>query len=107
MYWRKVGKNPDKYEVVDGQQRLRTIFEFMDGSFDLGKKTDTFDQNRTQKSKYKDKDKKQNHSRRPKTFFWYVYSWRNRIKMETDDEEVREMFLRLQNGTTLKAQKEK
>jgi len=25
FYWRQVSKSPDKYEVVDGQQRLRAL----------------------------------------------------------------------------------
>jgi len=41
IYWRKVEKNPDKYEVVDGQQRLRAIWEFMEGKFSLGKNAES------------------------------------------------------------------
>jgi hypothetical protein len=32
LYWRKTGSGPDRYDVVDGQQRLRAIFEFQSGS---------------------------------------------------------------------------
>lgn len=32
LYWRKVSKIPEKYEVVDGQQRLRTILSFTPAS---------------------------------------------------------------------------
>ena len=54
MYWRKVGKNPDKYEVVDGQQRLRAIWEFMEGKFDLGKDADTLNGTVLKNLKYSD-----------------------------------------------------
>ena len=43
LYWRKVSKSPEKYEVVDGQQRLRTIFEFHAGTFNLAKDADDID----------------------------------------------------------------
>ena len=33
MYWRKIKVNPDAYEVVDGQQRLRAIWSFFDGEY--------------------------------------------------------------------------
>jgi uncharacterized protein with ParB-like and HNH nuclease domain len=28
LYWRKTSNRPERYDVVDGQQRLRAIFEF-------------------------------------------------------------------------------
>ena len=37
LYLRKVSTNPDKYEVVDGQQRLRSIWSFMNNEFALPK----------------------------------------------------------------------
>src|SRR5690349_24969741 len=43
LYWRKVGTKPDRYDVVDGQQRLRAIWEYFDGSFALPKDADTID----------------------------------------------------------------
>jgi uncharacterized protein with ParB-like and HNH nuclease domain len=35
LYWRQTGKSPDAYEVVDGQQRMRAIWEFHDGNYGL------------------------------------------------------------------------
>src|ERR1700722_7926701 len=43
LYWRKIGVKPDQYDVVDGQQRLRAIWEFFDGAFSLPKNTDPID----------------------------------------------------------------
>jgi hypothetical protein len=35
VYWRQTGTKPDKYEVVDGQQRLRAIWDYFDGKYGL------------------------------------------------------------------------
>lgn len=43
FYWRKVGQRPDLYEVVDGQQRLRTIWEFQQDGFPLARDADPID----------------------------------------------------------------
>ena len=40
FYWRKVSSSPDNYEVVDGQQRVRAIWEFVEGKYRLSKTTD-------------------------------------------------------------------
>ena len=45
LYWRKVGSKPDTYDVVDGQQRLRAIWEFFDCGFTLPKNSDLIDGN--------------------------------------------------------------
>jgi len=33
LYWQKTGSRPDKYAVIDGQQRLRAIWEFYCGEY--------------------------------------------------------------------------
>jgi len=40
LYWRKTGSKPDTYDVVDGQQRLRAVWEYFDGKFKLPKDAD-------------------------------------------------------------------
>lgn len=38
MYWRKMKREDGiEYEVIDGQQRLRTIWSFESGEFELAK----------------------------------------------------------------------
>jgi uncharacterized protein with ParB-like and HNH nuclease domain len=37
LYWRRIGTKPVKYDVVDGQQRLRALWDFIDGNFKLVK----------------------------------------------------------------------
>ena len=54
LYWRKIGSNPDKYDVVDGQQRLRAIFEYQNGEFPLSKDCDPIDDIDPSKMRYAD-----------------------------------------------------
>ena len=41
FYFLKISEDPESYEVVDGQQRLVTIFDFFDNELPLGQKTTT------------------------------------------------------------------
>lgn len=43
LYWRKTGSKPDTYDVVDGQQRLRAVWEYFDGGYKLPKDADQID----------------------------------------------------------------
>lgn len=36
FYFLKTGENPDEFDVVDGQQRLNAIWDFLDGDLTLG-----------------------------------------------------------------------
>jgi hypothetical protein len=100
LYWRKVSKSPEKYEVVDGQQRLRTIFEFQTGEFNLAKDADDIDGVVVAKMQYADlpEDLRLQFDNYPLDVI---------VLSDTSEDEVREMFLRLQNGTTLKAQEKR
>src|SRR5215469_683971 len=97
LYWRKTSTGPDKYDVVDGQQRLRAIFEFHGGDFPLPKDSDPIDGLTLSKLKYADLPDELR-------LRFDTYSLDVIVLSQTDEDEVREMFLRLQNGTTLKAQ---
>lgn len=97
LYWRKTGSSPDRYEVVDGQQRLRAIFGYHAGDFALPKDTDPIDGIDPSKLKYADLPDELR-------LKFDTYSLDVIVLSQTDEDEVREMFLRLQNGTTLKAQ---
>jgi hypothetical protein len=100
FYWRLVSKNPDHYEVVDGQQRLRAIWEFYAGEYLLPKDADTVNGLKVAGMKY---------SELPDDLriACDTYNLDVIVLQETDDDEVREMFLRLQNGTSLKAQEKR
>lgn len=104
MYWRKVSKNPDCYEVVDGQQRLRAIWEFMEGDYNLGKTQDEINGYDLKNICYSNGNNILPDDLR---LNFDTYTLDIIILTDTDEEEVREMFLRLQNGTTLKAQEKR
>jgi hypothetical protein len=100
LYWRRTGTKPDKYDVVDGQQRLRAIWDFFDGKFKLPKNADPIDGENVAGRGYEDlPDELRGH--------FDVYPLDVVILEDTDEDEVREMFLRLQNGTSLKAQEKR
>jgi len=100
FYWQKTGEKPDTYDVVDGQQRLRAIWDFFGGNFSLPKDADPVNGDNIASCKYKflpdDLRMKLD-----------IYTLDIVIIDETDEEEIREMFLRLQNGTTLRAQEKR
>lgn len=100
FYWRKVSSHPDKYEVVDGQQRLRAIWEFVEGKYKLSKSAEKIDGHDIANKGYSDlpTDLRLNFD---------GYSLDVITLTNSDEDEVREMFLRLQNGTSLKAQEKR
>ena len=100
FYWRKISSSPDNYEVVDGQQRLRAIWEFVEGKYRLSKTTDKIGDYDIAGLLYSDlpDDLRINFD---------TYNLDVVIITESDKDEVREMFLRLQNGTSLKAQEKR
>ena len=100
MYWRKLSSNPDKFDVVDGQQRLRTIWSFVDGDFSLPKNAEPIDGMDTAGCSY---DALPDDLR----IRFDTYTLDVVVLEDTDEDEVREMFLRLQNGTSLKAQEKR
>jgi hypothetical protein len=100
FYWRQVSKKPVKFDVVDGQQRIRAIWEFCNGTYGLPKEADEIDGNPVAGLKYQDLP----YDLRIK---WDTYNLDVVVMDDADEEETREMFLRLQNGTSLKAQEKR
>lgn len=105
MYWRSVSRNDGtKYEVIDGQQRLRTIWEYQAGEFALAKDIDPVNGFACAGKKYADLELDVS-----TIFDAYpvdVVIVDDAVQTDAEDE-VRDMFLRLQNGTTLKAQEKR
>lgn len=101
LYWRRTStKPPETYDVVDGQQRLRAIWDFFDGAFKLPKDAEPINGEAIANCYYDDlPDELRSH--------FDVYPLDIVVLEDTDEDEVREMFLRLQNGTSLKAQEKR
>ncbi len=100
FYLRKTNSRPDRYDVVDGQQRLRAIWEFREGKFRLPKDADPIDGEMIAGLTYEQLPDE------ARTIF-DIYPLDIVVLEETEEDEVRELFLRLQNGTTLKAQEKR
>jgi uncharacterized protein DUF262/HNH endonuclease len=100
LYWHKVGARPDRYDVVDGQQRLRAFWEFFDGKFALARDADPIDGEVIAGRRYEDLPD-------DLRMRFDVYPLDIVIVEDTDEDEIRETFLRLQNGTSLKAQEKR
>jgi len=96
IYLRMLSTN-DKYEseVVDGQQRLRTIWEFLDSTFPLGRESVDFDNMDNLDGKYF-KDLSSDQQDLILSFSLTISEIR-----DATDIEVRELFLRLQEGASL------
>lgn len=105
FYWRSVKRTDGvQYEVIDGQQRLRSIWEFYNGEYPLAKDADPIDGHGVANLRYEDLA--------PEIMeIFDTYSIDVVVvtdaQEDTHEEEVRDMFLRLQNGTTLKAQEKR
>lgn len=100
LYWRRTGEKPDRYDVVDGQQRLRAIWDFFGGGFALPKDADPVDGYTIAGCSYEDLPD-------DLRIKFDMYPLDVVVLEDTDEDEVREMFLRLQNGTSLKAQEKR
>jgi hypothetical protein len=100
LYLRQISKQPQRFEVVDGQQRLRAIWSFMSGDFRVDKDADDIEGQVIANCHYDELPLE------IRSLF-DVYPLDVILMSDSDEDEVREMFLRLQNGTTLKAQEKR
>lgn len=91
---------PGYYDVVDGQQRIRAIFSFLENEFPLPKDSDPVNGVEVANKYYKDLDIDTSNIIDSYNLDFII------LDNETEDE-IREMFLRLQNGTSLKAQEKR
>ena len=86
-----------KYDVIDGQQRIRTIWDFYDDKFPLSSNAEDVGGKKVAGLRFSELDT-------DIQLIINMYSLDFVIVSGCSDDEIREMFLRLQNGTTLKAQ---
>lgn len=105
MYWHRLAKGENfKFAVIDGQQRLRTIWEFCANEFPIAKNADPIDDELIAGKRYSELD-----IDLMSKFDIYpidIVIVEEAVQNE-DEDEIRDMFLRLQNGTTLKAQEKR
>jgi hypothetical protein len=90
FYFQKTSESPDEYDVVDGQQRLTAIWEFMDGDLKLDE---------TQAARFSGAD----YNSLPESLGDAFDDYEIEYDEITDatDEEVKEFFQRLQEGLPL------
>ena len=93
-------KGDDSYDVIDGQQRIRTIWSFYDDEFALAKDAEPVNGIDVANKRYSELDM-------DVSTIIDSYSLDFVILDTQNEDEIREMFLRLQNGTTLKAQEKR
>ena len=99
FYWKENKK--DNYEVVDGQQRIRTIWSFHQNEFKLPKDADPIDGEDISNKFYKDLS-----VNLKRKFDMYQIDIVIVFDVQNSDQ-IREMFWRLQNGITLRAQEKR
>jgi hypothetical protein len=90
------GNNEYQYEIIDGQQRLRAIWEFHNNEYPLADDADSIGKFKIASSHYRDLPEKLKD-------FLDMLQLTIVVISDSSDQEIEEMFLRLQNGTTLKA----
>ncbi len=93
LYLRKTADGSEfQYEAVDGQQRMRAIWEFYDNQYALSKEFTPA----LGGKKYGDLDMEQSQQ-------FDMFNFSVVIIRDASDAEIREMFCRLQNGKPLNA----
>lgn len=93
-------KSDDTFDVIDGQQRIRTIWAFYDDEFALSKDAEPVNGISIANKKYSELDM-------DIATIIDTYTLDFVVLDNSDEDEIREMFLRLQNGTSLKAQEKR
>ena len=98
------------YEIIDGQQRIKTLYQYVEGAFDL------FDPNNDQETRFPNFMKQKKCSWAGK-YFNDLSDEDEKAILETeiptviitseDDNEVRDLFIRLQAGLPLNAQEKR
>ena len=109
MYWQRLVDNSQhEFAVIDGQQRLRTLWEFCDDEFQIAYDADPVVING---KRYEIAGNRYDDLHFDLRIKFDIYALdvvivEGAVQTEKEDE-VREMFLRLQNGTTLKTQEKR
>jgi len=94
LYLRRIHRPPYELEVIDGQQRLRAIWEFFQGEYPLLTDADAVDNYEIAGKKYDELDDDLRDD-------FDAYELQFIIFDEALDEVIDEMFIRLNNGVPL------
>ena len=98
------------YEIIDGQQRIETLYEYFEGAFEL------FDPNNDEKTRFPNFMKQKNCDWGGKRFTELSDEYKKIIRetkiptvfiTSKDDNEVRDLFIRLQAGLPLNPQEKR
>jgi hypothetical protein len=96
LYFRELDGSPTRYEVVDGQQRLAAIVDFMNDEFSTGDWSEEVDGYAVKRLKFFELNTK-------------LRRKLNHVSLDVvelvnwTEDDVKDLFIRLQNGTPLKA----
>jgi len=94
LYLRSVSRPPYQWEVIDGQQRLRAIWDFFRGEYPLSTDADAVDN-------YEMAGKKYDELHEELLDIFEAYPLHFVVFEDTPDEVIDEIFLRLNNGVPL------
>lgn len=94
IYFRKVDHTTYKHEVVDGQQRLRAIWEFFEGKFPLGPMSHDLPVGDLSGKHYSELDSDVQDA-------FGAFGLSIHEVQDASDSEIRDLFLRLQEGSSL------
>ena len=104
MYWEHLKDQDFKYAVIDGQQRITTIWSFFNDEFSISKDADPVDGIAIAGKKFSQLDDDLLEELNTYQISVVIVE---EAKQTDEEDEIRDMFLRLQNGTTLKAQEKR
>jgi hypothetical protein len=96
LYLRRIDRHPYEWEVIDGQQRLKAVWEFFQGEYPLAKDADDVEEYEIASKKYDEL-----HENLQENFEGYPLHCV--VFDETPDEVIDEIFVRLNNGVPLNA----
>lgn len=96
IYLREIRRGAFEFEAVDGQQRLRSIFDFLDDGFSLDKDADSVEGADVAAKSFTELGTKIQIELTSKSLDVTHL-------VDYSDDDVEDMFLRLQNGTPLNA----
>ena len=94
FYLRLISRPPYQWEVIDGQQRLKAIWDFFRGDYPLSKDADAVNNHEIAGKKYDELDE-------DLLEIFEAYPLQFTVFVETPDEVIDEIFIRLNNGVPL------